>query len=123
MKKISFDEAKKLIESGQLPICNINFRTSKYVRSLEELQDLKNLESNGIQQFELYEGTKNIHLPSSNAMQLTFDDAFKLFLEGESIYRLHSSGKEEKVATKEQLLDYQQQHLMTGEPLILYWYV
>lgn len=120
MKKISYEKAVELINSGFFPECKISPRKTVRVKSIQDLDNLRNLKNQKIQAFELFENDSNPELPP-NTVQLTFDSALKLLSNNfDLIFYLNSEGNEDEVISIADLKNLYQSFHIRGENLVLY---
>lgn len=120
MKKISYAEAKQLINSGNSIKCLVS-RTEIPVRTLNDLENLNHLANEKVQSFELFYETTNISIPD-NAQQISIDDAITLLHTGETICYLQNDS-EIKISSQNELLSYYRSCHIHGDKCTLYRYV
>lgn len=121
MKKITYEQACKMISKGKSIKCRISKREEVIIKNKSDLDAKKLLKEQGVQEFELYENKENVEIPK-NAMQVTIDEAFELVGEMELIYYKTEEGEEE-IATGIELNQLVMSSRIRGEEPLLYWYV
>lgn len=120
MKKITENEAIKLIKRGVYPQCQVG-RISVPIKSIGDFQRYKDLAQQKVQKFELFLPT-NTSVPKG-ACPLTIEEAL-LELQAKTsvlIYVL-KNGKESFVANRSELMSYCERCNVRGENIVLYKY-
>ena len=120
MKKVTFEKAKKLISTG-IPVKAYVNRDYKPVATLNDLENLKHLREEKVQDFELFYEPVNNSIPE-NAMEVSLDDAITLSYEGEEIYSLHD-GNEIKFLSPNEIIFHFRSCSIQKNPCTFYWYV
>ena len=123
MKRITFDEAKKLISIGIYPKCEVSREVFKPVNSFRELENLRNLSS--IQGFTLYgyeeREIEDFKVPD-DSIELSINEALSIILENENIYAKTIGGKEEVCFSSfHSLSSFIKECESSGEQFLLYW--
>ena len=87
MKKISADEARKLLKQGLFPKCEVSRDSLKPVKSEQELQNFLKLSTVQKCQFYGYEQNEiEIFKVPDDALELSIDDSTDMLTSGETIY-------------------------------------
>lgn len=120
MKKISYEEAEKLISSGIIVKAYVN-RNYQTVSTLNDLKYLNHLRDEKVQNFELFYDPVNSLIPE-NAMEVSLDDAITLSYEGEKIYSLHD-GNELKFLSPSEIISHFRSCSIQKNTCVFYWYV
>lgn len=119
MKKITIDRARELLESGVYLKCRVSRELFETVDSIQKLEDLKRLST--VQMFDLYEVSSDYSLPS-NALELSFDDAFDL-VSSKYIINCIKEDEEFEISSTHQLIDVIRRAQIRRERLVLYWLI
>ena len=117
MRRVTENEAIRLIQSGITLKCKVSKDTFQPVKSLLDLNNLKNLAAAKVQSFELYEDSE-ISLPE-NAVKISVDEAFGLLSIMHIVYCL-TSGEEKEVLSTAELANLIRQLKIRGENFVLY---
>lgn len=122
MKKISYEEAKTLLKSGQKVRCQTGNREDQFtmVQDLNKLEYLHRLSEEKVQLCKLYQVEQNLDIPE-NAIVITFDEAFKKLNAGQTVFYECESG-EETIYDVSQLIDIRRTKDSRGEELLLLWH-
>lgn len=122
MKKITVDEATKLLEAGIFPKCQVSRDLMKPVRSVRELDFLLSLSA--YQQCQFY-GFNQKELDEFQApddsIALSVDEAADMLLTKETIYAKTILGKEETLSNMTSFASFIRKCDVNGDNFLLYW--
>ena len=121
MKKITYEQACKMISSGKTVVCRISSRDRVIIKNKSDLDAKKLLHEQGAQDFQLFSYNKRVKIPD-NAKNITIDEAFELIDDLELIYCI-KEGEEEEITTRSELSQYIMSSRVRGEEPVLYRYV
>lgn len=121
MKKITYEQACKLLTEGKNVRCRINSRETISIKNRSDLDTKRNLYIEGIQGFDLFEDEKHVNV-SKNAYDLTIDEAYELLANHEIIY-CKIDDEEEKVTNPTELSNLIRRFRVRNEEPLIYWYV
>ena len=122
MKKITVDEAKKLLEHGIFPKCQVARDLIKPVKSVRELNNYIKLSA--YQQCQFY-GYNQKELDEFKApddsITLSVDEATDMLLTNELIYARTISGEEESFSNMTSFVSFIRKCDVNGDNFLLYW--
>ena len=119
MKKLTVEQARKLVEKGTVVQCRISYREVVAVRNKAKLEDLVRLQELGVQGCELFiEEDKTL---PKEVMEISMEDAIELLQKGEIVYgRMAGQSYGEELPTRNALIKFYRGALVNGTP-VLYW--
>ena len=120
MKKISYTDAKKIIQAG-FPVKALISRNYESVKCLNDLERIDRLDKMGVQNYELFYEPADTQIPA-NGYDLSLDEAILLLNDGEVIHS-KLNGEELSFSSVEDILSYHKRCELSGDPGLFYWYV
>lgn len=120
MKKISYEDAQKIIKTGT-PVKALISRNYEPVNSLNKLEKLKRLDQMGVQKYELYFEPADTKIPEK-AYVISLDEAINL-LNSDEVIHSKLGGKEVSFFTAKDVISYHKNCIISGDPGLLYCYV
>lgn len=121
--KLKYEQALQMLKRGEAVICQLSNRedNNEVVREVSRLEYLYDLSKEGTQMCEIYSIPQNKANIREDAIEMSFDEAYKMVYSGELIYTKHN-GEEEEITTINELLNLRRKSELQGEKLLLYWY-
>ena len=123
MKKITVDEAKKLLEHGIFPKCQVERDLMKPIRSVRELNNFIKLPA--YQQCQIYgydqKELDEFKVPK-DSISLSVNDAADMLLASKLIYARKISGEEESFSNMTSFVSFIRKCDVNGDKFLLYWY-
>ena len=120
MKKITVEQAYKLLEDGKPVKAKISSRDVVVVKTTEKLRTFAKLKEEKVQELELFE-MKAKDLPE-NCIEISLDDAIDLLSKGENIYGRREDDEDLQLTSQNALIQYYRSAVLRGEP-VMYWQV
>lgn len=122
MKKITIEQAKKLLAEGKVVQCRISSRDVVPVRNEAKLEDLIRLKELGVQSADFFiEGVQKL---PKNAMEVSMEDAIDLIYKGEIVYGRklgeEDENDDEELTTRSALIQFYRSAMVNGSA-VLYW--
>lgn len=121
MKKISVDEARKLLKHGFFPKCEVSRDSLKPVKSEQELQNFLKLSTVQKCQFYGYEQNEieNFKVPD-DALELSIDDSTDMLASGEIIYARVIGENEQSFNNLNSFVAFLRKCNINGDSFLLY---
>ena len=120
MKKITYEQACKLLEEKKEVKCRVSARQIIIIKDQNELDNKRRLAEQGVQGFELYKEKEKDIIPDG-AMEISIDDAYDLLSKKEKVYS--NLNGEAAINGQTELNRMIMSSRVRGEKLLLYWYV
>lgn len=122
MKKITVEEARKLLELGFYPKCEVSREVFRSVKSMKDLENLLNLSTYQKCQFYGYdeEDIKKFKVPS-DSISASIEDATEMLVSGEKIYAQVIGENEQSFSDLGAFVLFLKKCELHGDTPLLYW--
>ena len=122
MKKITVDEARKLLKRGIFPKCEVERDLIKPVKSFRELDNLLKLSSFQKCQFYGYEkkDLRKFKIPNE-ALELSIDEATHTILSKEPVFVRLIEGDEKSFSDINSFVSFLKQCEINGDNFLIFW--
>ena len=123
MKKISANEAQKLLKQGLFPKCEVSRDVFKTVKSEQDIENLLNLSSLQKCQFYGYDEKEieEFKVPD-NCLSISTNEATDMVADGKTVFARIIGENEQSFSNLKSFSRFLNRCRINGENLLLYWH-